>query len=59
MALENGIISMTTQGRAMSDGADGEVIPVMNVSSKQVIDARVTGPQNVRVHPPVDILSMK
>lgn len=49
MTLQNDILMLTTQGRAMADGAAGDVVKVMNTSSKQMVDAVVTGPQAVAV----------
>lgn len=49
MTLQSDIMMLTTQGRAMENGAAGDVVKVMNTSSKQTIDAVVTGPQAVTV----------
>ena len=34
-------ITLTTQGRALADGADGETISVLNVSSNRIVQAVV------------------
>lgn len=52
MVLKSSAISLTAQGRAMDNGAEGEAIRVMNNSSKQVVDAIVTGAQTVSIKPP-------
>ncbi len=49
MTLKSDILMLTTQGRAMEDGAAGDVVKVMNTASKQTLDAVVTGPQAVDV----------
>lgn len=51
MTLRNNIVSLTTQGRALEDGSEGDVIRVMNITSKQVVGATVTGPQAVSIRP--------
>jgi len=52
MTLQNSILNLTTQGRALDSGAEGESVRVMNVSSKQIISATVAGPQTVNVKAP-------
>jgi flagella basal body P-ring formation protein FlgA len=52
MVLQNSMLSLTAQGRALENGAEGEAIRVMNASSKQVIDAVVTGTQKVDIRLP-------
>lgn len=42
-------MSLTAKGRAMQDGAEGEVIRVANVQSNMVIEAVVVGPHTVAV----------
>lgn len=58
MTLKSNIISLTAQGKALDNGAAGDVIRVMNTASKQVIDAVITGPQTVNVKAPSNALSM-
>ena len=55
MLLKSDIISLTAQGRALDNGAAGDAIHVMNTTSKQVIDAVVTGPQAVSIRPPLNV----
>ncbi len=52
MRLRSETISLTTQGRAMDSGSEGDVIRVMNTGSKKVIDAVIAGPQAVIVRSP-------
>lgn len=56
MVLKNNLINLTAQGRALDDGAAGDAIRVMNSTSKQVIDATVTGMQTVSIKLPVSTL---
>ncbi len=58
MILKSNTVSLTTQGRALEDGAEGSDVRVMNISSKQVVEAVVSGPQAVSIRPPSSILSM-
>ncbi len=41
---------LTTQGRAMQNGAAGETIPVQNTQSLAILDAEVVGSNKVSVH---------
>lgn len=56
MVLKHDALSLTTQGRAMDSGAAGDAIRVMNSSSKQIVDAIVTGSQTVSIKPPFGTL---
>lgn len=58
MVLKSPVISLTAQGRAIENGAEGDVVHVMNTSSKQVLEAIVTGPRTVSIKAPSSILSM-
>ncbi|HRJ67448.1 MAG TPA: flagellar basal body P-ring formation chaperone FlgA [Alphaproteobacteria bacterium] len=49
VTLQSGPIHLTTQARALENGAAGELVKVMNMSSRQVLDAVVTGMQAVSV----------
>lgn len=49
MSLKGSQLDITTQGRALEDGAAGDVIQVMNDSSKKRVDAVVIGPQTVSI----------
>lgn len=49
VTFKNGPIELSTKGRAVSQGAKGDIIQVMNASSKKIIEAIVTGPQQAVV----------
>lgn len=57
MVLESGTITLTAQGRALDDGATGDVIRVTNTQSDRTIDATVEGPGVVRVSAPLSALN--
>ena len=56
MVLKSNIMSLTAQGKALENGAAGDVVHVMNTSSKQVVDAVVTGAQVVTIKAPGSVL---
>lgn len=47
LTLDNSIMRITTQAKALENGAHGEVIRVVNTDSNQTIQAKVTGPNEV------------
>jgi len=47
--LKHNKINLTAQGRAMDNGAKGDTVRVMNASSRQIIEATVSGYQKVNV----------
>lgn len=49
MVLETARILITTQGRALEDGAEGALVSVMNTSSNRVVKALVVDPSTVSV----------
>lgn len=49
MQYESGALVITTAGRALGPGGDGDIIRVMNVASKVAVPATVVGPNLVRV----------
>lgn len=51
IALQAGGLSLTAQGVAMQSGAAGERIRIMNTASRAVLEAVISGPQEVRVLP--------
>ena len=51
MLFEADGLTLTFVGRALADGAEGEVITVLNPSSYRQVQAMVTGPGTVRVGP--------
>jgi flagella basal body P-ring formation protein FlgA len=56
MMLKSDILSLTAQGRALDNGAEGDVVRVMNTASKQVVEGIITGPQVVNVRPVANTL---
>jgi flagella basal body P-ring formation protein FlgA len=55
MQLQSGSIFLTTQGKALEDGVDGDTVRVVNTSSSQVIQGVVTGMKTVTVAPPATV----
>lgn len=49
LTLDSGTMQLTAQARAMENGGQGQLVRVMNMSSRQILDATVTGPQAARV----------
>ncbi|MBI1273659.1 MAG: flagellar basal body P-ring formation protein FlgA [Alphaproteobacteria bacterium] len=49
MKVKTAMMLLTTQGRAMEDGAQGDVIRVVNTQSKRVVEATVEAPGLVSV----------
>ncbi|MFC0388809.1 flagellar basal body P-ring formation chaperone FlgA [Muricoccus vinaceus] len=49
MLIDGPGLSMTAQGRAMAAAARGEVVPVMNLASRSVVEGEAIGPGRVRV----------
>lgn len=49
MVFSNGGLSLTSQGKALQDGAKGDVIRVVNASSNQTIQGRITGIKEITV----------
>ena len=52
MLYESPGMALTAQGRALEGGARGSTIPVMNLSSRIVVEAQVISPGRVRVGAP-------
>jgi flagellar basal body P-ring formation protein FlgA len=52
--LNSGGIHLTTQGKAIDSGAEGETVHIENISSRHVIQAVVTGSKAVIVTAPTD-----
>ncbi len=42
-------ITLTMRGKAMSSGSDGDVVSIQNLSTKKVLEGRVSGPSKVTV----------
>lgn len=51
MVLKSGAMQLTAQGRAVEEGAIGDVIRVTNTHSKQTVEAKVEAPNIVSVQP--------
>jgi flagella basal body P-ring formation protein FlgA len=51
MLLDAPGLALTAQGRALEAAALGEILPVMNLASRQVVEAEAIGPGRVRVRP--------
>ena len=49
MVHQNGALNLSAVGRAMEDGSIGETIRLMNLSSKQMVEGRITGPGKIEV----------
>lgn len=49
MTFDSGVMQLTAQGRAMQNGAKGDMIRVMNQGSNQTIEAKVMGERQVLV----------
>lgn len=49
MQLKTSDMAVATQGKAMSDGRKGEFIPVMNMSSKKILQGKVTDENLVEI----------
>lgn len=56
IALKNGALNLTVQGRAMQNGTEGEVVRVVNTASNRALEAIVTGTQSVTVQSPSSAL---
>jgi len=49
MKIETPYITITAQGKAQQDGAEGETVRVMNTQSNRVVEGIVTGPDTVEI----------
>ncbi|MFV3129339.1 flagellar basal body P-ring formation chaperone FlgA [Niveispirillum sp. KHB5.9] len=49
--LQSKAMTLTASGKALSDGAQGELVRIVNTSSSRVIEAVVAGPNLVTVNP--------
>lgn len=49
--LQSDLMTLTTQGRSLADGSQGELVRIVNTSSSRVIEAIVAGPNLVTVRP--------
>ncbi|MEJ0063009.1 MAG: flagellar basal body P-ring formation chaperone FlgA [Alphaproteobacteria bacterium] len=55
MKIESPAMLLTSQGRALQDGAVGEVIRVTNTQSNRVIEAKIVSPGVVKIEMPVQL----
>lgn len=55
VTLQTNRMQLTVQGRAMEDGAMGDIVRIQNTASRLVIDAEVVGEGNVVVTLPTDL----
>jgi len=51
LVLQTATMSLTAQGVAMGAGGRGDVIQVLNPTSRAILAARVTGPGQVAIAP--------
>lgn len=49
VVLNDGVLNLTAKGKALENGAKGDLIRVVNISSNITIEAEVTGVNEVRV----------
>jgi flagella basal body P-ring formation protein FlgA len=49
LSLQEGPLYLTTQARALESGTEGDLIKVMNMTSRKILDASVTGAQEAAV----------
>lgn len=49
MTYRSGALGIRTEGRALTRGGHGEMVDVMNLSSRMTVRAVVTGPRQVEV----------
>ena len=57
MYLESGPLTISATGRALENGGEGDIIRLMNVQSKQTVDARVMSSDKVKVIVPSAFLA--
>ncbi len=48
LEFERGPLLITTEGRALDAGAEGDMVRVMNLASKIILSAQVVGPNKVK-----------
>lgn len=51
MSLDRPGMSLNARGKALDTGGDGDTVRIVNLQSKAVVEARVTGPGRVAVAP--------
>ena len=50
MKIETPFMIVTSQGKALQDGAEGDVVRVMNTQSNRMVEGTVTGAGTVTIH---------
>lgn len=50
ITIKDGMIQLSAQGRALQSGGKGELISVMNKSSKKIVQGKVVGPRQVSMN---------
>jgi flagella basal body P-ring formation protein FlgA len=55
MALKTPMMQLTVKGKALEDGAIGDVVRIANLQTRTIVDAVVTGAGQVAVEPPARI----
>lgn len=50
LKIQTPFMQLTAQGRALQDGAEGEVVRVNNTQSNRMVEGVVTGPGEVSIH---------
>jgi flagella basal body P-ring formation protein FlgA len=50
LKIETPYMQLTAQGRALQDGAEGDVVRVNNTQSNRMVEGTVTGPGEVSIH---------
>jgi len=56
VALQNGALGLTLQGRAMQNGSEGDIVRIVNTGSNRTIEGIVTGAQTVALRLPSSAL---
>lgn len=49
ITVNSGALTLSTKGKALQDGVDGDLVQVMNTSSNKILYATVVGPNAVEV----------
>jgi flagella basal body P-ring formation protein FlgA len=59
IVLESPSMQLSAQGKALSDGGQGELVRIVNTASSRVIEATVAGPNLVTVRPAGPMAAMQ
>jgi flagella basal body P-ring formation protein FlgA len=52
VALQNGALNLTLQGKALQNGSEGDIVRIVNTASNRMLEGVVTGPQTVTIKSP-------